>query len=302
MTSRENYNDLYAFMLVAREGSFTRAATKLGVAQSGISRTVRDLEARLGVQLLTRTTRKLSLTQAGEQLYHAAQASFQSLDNGLSMLAHFRDTPSGMVRINASQHAIDKVLLPKLAMFKQLYPEIRLELISESRFVDIIEEHFDAGVRLGGDVGEGMIAVRITPDIEMVVVATPEHFRRYGFPQTPTDLAAHPCIAYQFADGSLYQWEFWQDGKLIKYKPQGQWVFSDSYMEAAAAKMGLGIAYVPEDLVMEDLEQGRLVRVLIPFSHRFAGLYLYYPHRNVSPALRMVVETLRMSNSNVPGS
>lgn len=294
MTSRENYNDLYAFMLVAREGSFTKAAIKLGVAQSGISRTVRDLEARLGVQLLTRTTRKLSLTQAGEQLYHAAQASFQSLDDGLSMLAHFRDIPSGTVRINASQHAIDKVLLPKLAMFKQLYLDIRLELISESRFVDIIEEHFDAGVRLGGDVGEGMIAVRITPDIDMVAVATPEHFRRYGIPQTPKDLVAHPCIAYQFADGSFYQWEFWQEGTLIKHKPKGQWVFSDSYMEAAAARRGLGVAYVPEDLVEQDLELGTLIRVLKPYSHRFAGVHLYYPHRNISPALRVVVETLRI--------
>ncbi|WP_316676463.1 LysR family transcriptional regulator [uncultured Tolumonas sp.] len=294
MTSRGNYNDLYAFMLVAREGSFTKAAIKLGVAQSGISRTVRDLEARLGVQLLTRTTRKLSLTQAGEQLYHAALASFQSLDDGLSMLAHFRDIPSGTVRINASQHAIDKVLLPKLSMFKQLYPDIRLELISESRFVDIIEEHFDAGVRLGGDVGEGMIAVRITPDIEMVAVATPEHFRRYGIPQTPTDLVEHPCIAYQFADGSFYQWEFWLEGKAIKHKPQGQWVFSDSYMEAAAARRGLGVAYVPEDLVEQDLELGTLIRVLKPYSHRFAGVHLYYPHRNISPALRVVVETLRI--------
>lgn len=295
MTSRENYNDLYAFMLVAREGSFTKAAIKLGVAQSGISRTVRDLEARLGVQLLTRTTRKLSLTQAGEQLYRAAQSSFQSLDDGLSMLAHFRDIPSGTVRINASQHAIDKVLLPKLSMFKQLYPDIRIELISESRFVDIIEVHFDAGVRLGGDVGEGMIAVRITPDIEMVAVATPEHFRRYGIPQTPTDLAEHPCIAYQFADGSFYQWEFWQEGKVIKHKPQGQWVFSDSYMEAAAARRGLGVAYVPEDLVEQDLELGTLIRVLKPYSHRFAGVHLYYPHRNISPALRVVVEALRIS-------
>ncbi|WP_024873456.1 LysR family transcriptional regulator [Tolumonas lignilytica] len=294
MMDRENYNDLYAFMLVANEGSFTKAANKLGVAQSGISRTVRDLEVRLGVQLLTRTTRKLSLTQAGEQLYRTTQSSFQALDNGLSMLAHYRETPSGTVRINASQHAIDKVLLPKLAVFKQLYPEVRLELISESRFVDIIEEKFDAGVRLGGDVGEGMIAVRITPDIEMVVVATPEHLQRYGFPQTPKDLTEHPCIAYQFADGSLYLWEFWQDGKLIKHKPQAQWIFSDSYIEAAAARRGLGMAYVPEDLVAEDLEQGTLIRVLKRYSHRFAGLHLYYPHRNVSPALRMVIETLKM--------
>jgi len=294
MTTRENYNDLYAFTLVAREGSFTKAAAKLGMAQSGVSRTVRDLEARLGVRLLTRTTRKLSLTQAGEQFYRNAQASFESLDKGLTMLAHFRDTPSGTVRINASQHAIDKVLLPKLAVFRQLYPDIRLELISESRFVNIIAEQFDAGVRLGGDVGEGMIAVRITPDQEMVAVATPEHFRCHGFPQAPKDLMVHPCIAYQFADGSLYQWEFWQDGKSVKHKPQGQWVFSDSYMEAAAAKAGLGLAYVPEELVAEEIEQGSLIRVLKPYSHRFAGLHLYYPHRNVSAALRMVVETLRM--------
>ena len=294
MTSRENYNDIHVFMLVAREGSFTKAALKLGVAQSGISRTVRELEARLGVQLLTRSTRRLSLTQAGEQLYHSAQTSFQSLDQGLAMLAHFRDTPSGTVRINASQHAIDKLLLPKLAIFKQRYPDIRLELISESRFVDIISEQFDAGIRLGGDVGEGMIAVRITPDMEMVAVATPEHFSRYGFPLAPAELVAHPCIAYQFADGSLYQWELWDEGKLLKHKPQGQWVFSDSYMEVAAARLGLGLAYVPEELVAEDLDRGSLIRVLKMYSHRFAGLHLYYPHRNVSPALRMVIETLKL--------
>jgi DNA-binding transcriptional LysR family regulator len=296
MISRENYNDLYAFMLVAQEGSFTKAATKLGVAQSGISRTVRDLETRLGVQLLTRTTRKLSLTQAGERLYHNAQTSFQSLDSGLAMLAHFRDTPSGTVRINASQHAIDKVLLPRLAVFKQRYPDIQLELISESRFVDIISEKFDAGVRLGGDVSEGMIAMRITADMEMAVVATPDHFRHYGFPQTPKDLMMHPCISYQFADGSIYQWEFWQDGVSVKHRPQGQWIFSDTYMETSAVRLGLGIAYVPEELVVEDLENGTLIRVLKQYSHRLAGLYLYYPHRNVSPALRMVVETLRMSS------
>lgn len=294
MSSRENYNDVYAFMLVAREGSFTRAAARLGVAQSGISRTVRELEARLGVQLLTRTTRKLSLTRAGEQLFRSAQASFQSLDAGLTQIAHFRQTPSGTVRINASQHAIDKVLLPKLAMFRERYPDIRLELISESRFVDIIDEQFDAGVRLGGDVEEGMIGMRITPDMEMVMVATPDHFRLYGFPQTPADLAAHPCIAYQFADGSLYQWELWQEGKLIRHKPQGQWVFSDSYMEAAGARAGLGLAYVPEELVADDLAHGHLIRVLMTYSHKLDGLYLYYPHRNVSPALRMVIEALRI--------
>ena len=294
MTSRENYNDLHVFMLVAREGSFTRAAARLGLAQSGISRTIRDLEARLGVQLLVRTTRSLSLTQAGEQLYRTALSSFQSLDAGLATLAHFRDTPSGTVRINASQHAIDKVLLPKLAIFRQHYPDIRLELISESRFVNIIDERFDAGVRLGGEVDEGMVAVRITPDMEMVMVATPDHFLQYGFPQTLAELAVHPCIAYQLADGSLYQWELWQEGKLVKHRPQGQWVFSDSYMEAAAARMGLGLAYVPEELVTDELARGTLIRVLQRFSHRLEGLDLYYPHRNVSPALRALIDTLRL--------
>lgn len=294
MTNRNNYNDLYTFVLVAREGSFTKAAAQLGVAQSGVSRTIRDLEAHLGVQLLTRTTRKLSLTQGGEQLYNAVLASFQSLDSGLEMLAHFRDTPSGTVRINASQHAIEKVLLPKLATFRQSYPDIRLEFITESRFVDIIDERFDAGVRLGSEVGEGMIAVRIAPDMEMVVVATPDHFRHFGFPQTPGDLATHPCIAYQFADGSLYQWEFWQDEKPVKHRPQGQWVFSDSYMEAAAARLGLGLAYVPEELVADDLARGTLISVLKLYSHSFAGLHLYYPHRNVSPALRLVVDVLKI--------
>lgn len=298
MTNRENYNDIHVFMLVAREGSFTKAALKLEVAQSGISRTIRDLESRLGVQLLTRSTRKLALTQAGEQLYRSAQASFQSLDQGLAMLAHYRDTPSGTVRINASQHAIDKILLPKLAMFRQRFPDIRLELISESRFVDIIAEQFDAGIRLGADVEEGMIAVRITPDLEMVAVATPEHFSRYGFPHSPQELTAHPCIAYQLADGSLYQWELWDKENLIRHKPQGQWVFSDSYMEAEAARLGLGLAYVPEELVADDLEQGNLIRVLKMYSQRFAGFHLYYPHRNVSPALRMVIETLKLPASS----
>ncbi|WP_312979316.1 LysR family transcriptional regulator [Atlantibacter sp.] len=294
MAKRENYNDLYLFMAVVQEGSFTAAAQRLGLAQSGISRSVRELEERLGVQLLVRTTRRLSLTQAGEQLYQTIESGFDALDSGLATLAHYRHTPSGTVRINASQHAIDKVLLPKLAVFKQRYPDIRLELISESRFVDIIAERFDAGIRLGGEVGSGMVAVRISPDMEMAVVGTPDHFRRYGFPQTPADLVTHPCIAYQFADGSLYQWELNQDDKKITHRPQGQWVFSDSYMEAEAARLGLGLGYVPEELIADDVKYGRLLRVLHRYSLRLDGAFLYYPHRNVSPALRAVIDTLKI--------
>ncbi|MEN4871771.1 LysR family transcriptional regulator [Kosakonia cowanii] len=294
MAKRENYNDLYLFMLVVQEGSFTAAAQRLGLAQSGVSRAVRELEERLGVQLLVRTTRRLSLTHAGEQLYRTVESGFDALDMGLATLAHYRQTPSGTVRINASQHTIDKVLLPKLAVFKQRYPDIRLELISESRFVDIIAERFDAGVRLGPEVGSGMIAVRISPDMEMVVVGAPDHFRRYGFPQDPADLVAHPCIAYQFGDGSLYGWELQREGKKVTHQPQGQWAFADSYMEAKAARLGLGLAYVPQELVADELAQGKLIRVLQPYSQRLDGSFLYYPHRNVSPALRAVIETLRI--------
>ena len=294
MAKRENYNDLYLFMMVVQEGSFTAAAQRLGLAQSGISRSVRELEQRLGLQLLVRTTRKLSLTQAGEQLYQTVQSGFDALDSGLATLAYYRNTPSGTVRINASQHAIDQVLLPKLAVFKQRYPDIRLELISESRFVDIIAERFDAGVRLGPEVGSGMVAVRITPDMEMAIVGTPEHFRRYGFPQTPADLVIHPCITYQFGDGSVYAWELSLDDKKITHQPQGQWVFADSYMEAKAARLGLGLAYVPEGLVRGGLERGTLIRVLQRYSLRLEGSFLYYPHRNVSPALRAVIDTLRI--------
>ncbi|WP_241569038.1 LysR family transcriptional regulator [Rosenbergiella collisarenosi] len=294
MAKRGNYNDLYFFMLVVREGSFTAAAQRLGLAQSGISRAIRELEARLGVRLLVRTTRKLSLTQAGEQLYQATLSGFDSLNQGLATLAYYRNTPSGTVRINVSQHCIDKVLLPRLAVFQLRYPDIRLELITENRFVNIIDKRFDAGIRLGSDVGEGMVAVRITSGMEMAVVGTPDHFRRYGFPHTPDDLVSHPCIAYQFADGSLYQWELNQDNKKITHRPQGQWVFSDSYMEAEAARRGLGLAYVPEELVTDDLTSGKLIRVLQPYSISLEGSYLYYPHRDVSPALRVIIDTLKI--------
>lgn len=294
MAKRENYNDLYLFMLVVQKGSFTGAAQWLGLAQSGVSRAIRELEERLGVRLLVRTTRKLSLTQAGEQLYQTTLSGFDALDTGLATLAHYRNTPSGTVRINASQHIIDKVLLPKLAVFKSRFPDIRLELISESRFVDIIAERFDAGVRLGPEVEESMIAVRIAPDMEMAVVATPAHFQRYGFPRTPAELAAHPCIAYQFADGSLYAWEFIQNGKKITHQPQGQWAFSDSYMEAEAARHNLGLAYVPLELIAADVTRGSLIRVLQSDSLRLPGSFLYYPHRNVSPALRVVIDALKI--------
>ncbi|OBX07851.1 LysR family transcriptional regulator [Gallibacterium salpingitidis] len=294
MSQRENYNDLYAFMMVAREESFTKAANKLGISQSALSRIVKQLEQRLGLQLFTRTTRSLALTQAGKQLFQTTAVSFAKLDNELAMLANFRQTPSGLVRITASQYAIDKVLLPKLATFKTSYPDIQLELISDTAFSNVIEQQFDAGVRFGEAVAEGMIAVRISDDEQMAVVGSPDYFHQYGFPKTPYDLAHHQCIGYRYASGAMYDWDFNDNGKVLKIKTQGQWTFSNDYSIRDAAKLSLGLGYICADLIKQELDRGELIQVLKEYSHTFTGFHLYYPHRNVSPALRAVIECLRV--------
>ncbi|WP_150538522.1 LysR family transcriptional regulator [Actinobacillus vicugnae] len=293
MLQRENYNDLYAFLCVARVQNFTKAATQLGISQSALSRTIKQLEARLGVQLFARTTRRLSLTQAGNQLFQTAEQTFSKLEHELAMLGYYRDTPSGLVRITASQYAVDKVLLPKLAKFKTHYPDIQLELISDTAFSDIILERFDAGVRFGNLVAEGMIAAKISNDEEMAVVGSPDYFRQFGFPKTPDDLAYHQCLNYRYASGAMYDWDFVVDGKTIQIKTQGQWTFSNDYSIRDAAKLGLGLGYVCKDLVQKALEKGELVQVLKEYSYTFTGFHLYYPHRNVSPALKCVIDTLR---------
>lgn len=293
MLQRENYNDLYAFLCVAREQNFTKAATKLGISQSALSRTIKQLETRLGVQLFARTTRSLSLTQAGSQLFQTAEQTFSKLDHELAMIGHYRQTPSGRVRITASQYAIDKVLLPKLAKFQTLYPEIQLELISDTAFSDIIAEQFDAGVRFGNSVAEGMIAVRISNDEEMAVIGSPNYFQTHGFPQSPADLANHLCLNYRYATGAIYHWDFVENGKPIQLKVQGKWTFSNDYSIRDAAKLGLGLGYVCKDLVQKELEKGELIQVLNEFSHTFVGFHLYYPHRNASPALQCVIDALR---------
>ncbi|TCP90080.1 LysR family transcriptional regulator [Cricetibacter osteomyelitidis] len=291
---RENYNDLYAFLCVARDQSFTQAAVKLGISQSALSRTIKQLETRLGVQLFARTTRRLSLTHAGNQLYHTAEQTFSKLDQELAILGHYRDTPAGLVRITASQYAIDKVLLPKLAGFNRRYPDIQLELISDTAFSDIISERFDAGVRFGNDVAEGMIAVRISNDEEMAAIGSPDYFRTHGFPKTPADLCRHQCLNYRYASGVMYDWDFVIKGKTEQIKTQGQWTFSNDYAIRDAAKLGLGVGYVCKDLVQKELEKGELIQVLAEFSYTFVGFHLYYPHRNASPALKAVIAALRV--------
>ena len=294
MRQQKNYNELYAFLLVAQEGNFTKAAVKLGISQSALSRSVKLLEQHLGLQLFTRTTRSLSLTHAGEALFVTAEQSFGSLDRQLDGLKHLRETQAGLVRISASQYAIDKVLLPKLAKFKQLYPDIELELISDTALSDIVSTQFDAGVRFGGLVTDSMISVRIDYDEEIAVIGSPDYFNESGFPKTPLDLNDHNCLGYRFMGGSMYHWDFIIDGHPYKLKTQGQWVFSTDYSVIDAAKRGLGIGYVPIDMVKDELKSGKLIHVLREFSHTFSGFHLYYPYHNVSPALRAVIDTLKL--------
>lgn len=301
MITKENYNDLYAFLMVTREGSFTKAAGKLGVSQSALSHTIRGLEERLGMLLLTRTTRSVSPTEAGERLRQTISASFDHIDNELSLLSKLRDTPAGTVRINASSHAIRQILLPKLQQLTQRYPDINIELTANSGMVDIVAERFDAGVRFGSRVAEGMIAVRIGNDVKMAVVATPEYFAKHGQPQSPQELTQHSCIGFRLTtQGGIYAWEFEKDGLEIKIKINGQWVFNESYHSADAVRLGLGIAYIPEDMIEDDLRCGRLIKVLDDYSIQFSGYHLYYPHRRQqSPALRLVIDTLRLNDTAV---
>ncbi|TDQ56827.1 LysR family transcriptional regulator [Mesocricetibacter intestinalis] len=294
MRQQENYNNLHAFLVVAQEASFTRAAGKLGISQSALSHIIKQLETRLGVQLFTRTTRSLSLTQAGQKLFGAVEQGFQKIDNELKKLAHFRTSPAGLVRINTGSQVVNTLLLPKLADFSENYPDIQLELISENRFVDIVAEGFDAGVRFGNAVAEGMIAVPISAETRMAAVASPDYFHRYGFPKKVRDLEQHQCIGYRLDSGGLFLWEFHHNNETIKIKPQGRWIFNEDTPALIAAKKGLGIAYLPEDQVVAELASGELIRIFSEQSHVFPSFYLYYPHRNVSPALRAVIDALRM--------
>ena len=299
MIAKENYNNLYAFLMVVREGSFTKAAGKLGVSQSALSHTIRGLEERLGMLLLTRTTRSVSPTLAGERLRETIGASFDHIDNELSLLTKLRDTPAGLVRINASSHAIREILLPKLAALTQHYPDIGVELTANNGFVDIVAERFDAGVRLGNKVADGMVAVRISEPMKMVVVATTAYFNQYPVPQSPQDLSQHNCIAYRLStQGGIYAWEMEKDGLEVKIKVEGQWVFNETYHVLDAVRASLGIAYIPEDLVAADIAQGHLVQVLEDYSIEYPGFHLYYPHRRQqTPALKLVIESLRMSGA-----
>lgn len=292
---RENFNDLQAFVTVAREQSFTRAAAQLGVSPSALSHTMRALEERLKLRLLTRTTRSVTLTEAGERLFNALAPKFEGITAEVAALAEMRDVPGGTVRISATDHSINTVLWPRLEPLLHEYPDIRIELISDYRLVDIVAERYDAGVRSGDQVGANMIAVRIGPDIRMVVVGSPEYLRRNPAPKLPQELAAHQCINLRLPTlSALMVWEFERNGEAVKIRVDGQWVFSGSYPMLEAALAGYGLAYLPEDMVAAHVKAGALQSVLDDWAPVFPGYHLYYPsRRHASSAFAVVLNALR---------
>lgn len=294
--AKPNFNDLLAFVTVARSGSFTRAAVQLGVTQSAVSQVVSALEARLKIRLLTRTTRSVSLTAAGERLLHTVGHRFDEIEAELDALTELRDKPAGTVRITCGDNIIKTTLLPKLTPLLLQHPDIKLEFDINYGFRDIVADRFDAGVRFSDTVAQDMIAVPIGPPLRMAVVASPDYFARHPAPQHPRELAAHRCIDIRFPtyDG-VDAWEFERQGKKLKIRVDGQLVFNSTVHISDAAVNGLGIAYLPEDEFGAHLAEGRLVRVLEDWCEPFGGFHLYYPsRRQPSPAFSLVVDALRV--------
>lgn len=292
---RNNINDLIAFLAVARERSFTRAAAKIGISQSALSHTIRNLEKRLGVRLLTRTTRAVSPTEAGEKLLQGIGPHFDGIEVQLEALNALKDTPSGTIRINAPDYAISCVIWPKLHDFLLTYPEIKIELMLDNGLSDIVTERYDAGVRMGEQLAKDMISARISPDFRFAVVGAASYFSKNPLPQTPHELISHTCINYRFpTSGALYAWEFEENGKDLKVRVDGQIVFNNIFHVLDAAIAGHGLAYVPEEIALLHIQNGDLVRVLEKWSPYWDGFYLYYPNRHhASPAFRALTEALR---------
>jgi len=275
---RIDLNNLRAFVLVARERSFTRAAAQLGVSQSALSHTIRGLEARLGIRLLTRNTRGVSPTEAGERLLATVGPHYEGIDAGLAALSELREKPAGTIRITAHDHAADTVLWPRLATFLPEYPDIRVEINIHYGLIDIVAERFDAGVRSGEQVARDMIAVRIGPPVRMAVIGSPAYFARRPPPRTPHDLAGHDCVNLRLPTrGGLYAWEFERDGQSLSVHVEGQCIFNTTPQMLTAALAGFGLAYVPEDIVLEHVAAGRLRQVLEDYCPTFPGYHLYYP-------------------------
>jgi len=296
---RNDLNDLVAFAAVARERSFTRAAAKLGVSQSALSHTIRGLEERLKLRLLSRTTRSVAPTKAGERLFQAVGPRFAEIEAEVAALSELRDKPAGSLRITAGEHAANSTLGPALTKILPNYPDIKVEITVDYGLTDIVSERYDAGVRLGEQVAKDMVAVRIGPDFRMAVVGSPTYFERRKRPQNPRELTAHDCINLRLPTyGGLYAWEFEKNGREVNVHVEGQLVFNNIALRLNAALAGLGLACLPEDQVQADITAGRLVRVLSDWCPSFSGYHLYYPsRRQSSPAFALLVEALRYRRS-----
>lgn len=292
---RKNINDLLAFIAVAQERNFTRAAAKFGVSQSALSHTISGLEARLGIRLLTRTTRSVSPTDAGEKLMQRIGPRLDEIEAAIVDLGRLREKPAGTIRITTSDHAANTILLPKLAKFLPKYPDIKIEIMIDYGLTNIVAERYDAGVRYGEQVEKDMVAVKIGPDTRMAAVAAPSYFAKRKKPSTPHDLTTHNCINIRLPTyGGLYAWEFEKNGRELNVRVEGQLVFNGITQVLKAAVSGLGLAHVPEDLVLPLIAKRKLVRVLEDWCPPFPGFYLYYPSRlQPSPAFTLLVNALR---------
>jgi DNA-binding transcriptional LysR family regulator len=292
---RGDLDDLLAFLAVGQERSFTRAAAKLGVSQSALSHTIRALEERLGVRLLTRTTRSVSPTEAGERLLQTIEPRLAEIKAGLEALSELREKPAGTIRITATDYAADTILWPKLAQFLPQYPDIKVEIIIDYGLTDIVAQRFDAGVRGGEQVAKDMIAVRIGPDLRTAIVGSPSYFETRSEPKRPQDLIGHNCINLRLPTyGGLYAWEFEKEGRALKVHVEGQLVFNGTFQMLNAALAGFGLAYVPEDVAYPHLAKGRLRRVLEDWCPPYSGYHLYYPsRRQPTPAFNLLVDVLR---------
>ncbi|MDV7213130.1 LysR family transcriptional regulator [Azotobacter beijerinckii] len=293
--SGENLRDIQAFLIVARERSFTRAAAQLGVSQSALSHAIRALEARLGIRLLTRTTRSVSPTEAGERLIQGVAPRFELIAEELLAFSELRDKPVGTVRITTSDYAANTVLWPKLAKLQPEYPGLSIEIAIDPGLTDIVEDQFDAGVRFGDQIAKDMAAVRISPDVRMAIVGAPAYLAKRPPPTTPAELTHHDCINLRFSmRGGVYAWELKKGERDLTVRVQGPWTFNCIYPALEAALAGAGLAYLPEDLALPHLSSGRLQPVLKDWWSTFAGLHIFYANRRQSsPALSLVVETLR---------
>lgn len=296
---KENLNDLQAFVAVAQARSFTRAAAQLGVSRSALSHAMLALEARLDVRLLTRTTRSVSPTEAGARLLSVLSPRLSEIQQELESLTAMRDKPAGTVRITAHDHAIVTALWPRLLPLLRQYPDVQIEFSVDYAMTDIAAHQFDAGVRVGNRVDKDMIAVRIAPDLRMAVAASPGYLAGRTSPVTPQDLTGHQCVNLRLpTHGGLYAWDFERDGRALSVRVSGQTVFNNTFLMLQAALDGMGLAYVPYDLVQPHIEAGRLAPVLQDWWPVFPGYHLYYANRRqLSPALALVIEALRYDAS-----